>query len=188
MYLLPFKLILIVFSRTHGLSGVPTHLQYLRQEVGLSGEPWDNLGKEWCSLASLWLRAETLLLKSAQSDQTFTEIHKSNIPEAWKDWMCSKNMKTDSLKPADSFRHIFTQYLNGLLTGVLKPRGIIMQQMWCCPGKMEHLDFFYVSSGKHSILVSDQSGTTTLIVLNKFLMQLYRSHPCRHLHIPITIL
>ena len=103
-----FKLILIVFSRTHGLSSVPTHLQYLRQEVGLSGEPWDNLGKEWRSLASLWLCAEMLLLKSTRSDQTFTEIHKSNIPKVRKDWMCSKNMKTDSPKPADSFGRIFT--------------------------------------------------------------------------------
>ena len=44
-------------------------------------------------------------------------------------------MKTDSPKPADSFGRIFTQYLNGLLTGVLKPGGIVMQQMWCRPGK-----------------------------------------------------
>ena len=97
-----------------GLHGIPAPLKYLSKEVGLIGDPWANPGKQWQSLAKLWLCAETVLSKSNRNDLSFTQIHKSAIPEDWKDWMNAKLMNTNVRPPDESFGKSFTQYLKGL--------------------------------------------------------------------------
>jgi hypothetical protein len=77
-----------------GLAGVPTTLQHLREEVGLAGEPWETMGVEWQALGSLWLRTDTALTRSARTDLSFKEIHQLSIPDAWKQWMLAKAMKS----------------------------------------------------------------------------------------------
>ena len=78
---------LIYLLRLLGLSGVPPTLQPLHKEAGLAGEAWVSLRPQWQALAALWICAETILSKAAQSDLSLDEIHSSNIPDAWKDWM-----------------------------------------------------------------------------------------------------
>ena len=94
-----------------GLRGIPAPLKCLSKEVRLVGDPWANLSEQWQSLAKLWLRVETVLLKSNHNDLSFTQIHKSAIPEDWKEWMNAKLMNTDVRPPDESFRKSFTQYL-----------------------------------------------------------------------------
>lgn len=108
---------------------MPTNLQYLRDEVGLAGNSWESLGLEWCSLVTLWLWTKTFLLKAARANLTLTKIHKSNIPQAWKDWMSCKIMKVDATWP------MFTHYLKGLPASVCKSGGMVMEQEWCWSGK-----------------------------------------------------
>jgi hypothetical protein len=119
-----------------GLSNVPTPLIHLREEVGLSGAPWESLGAEWHSLAALWLRTETALsLRSGRTDLSFADIHKSSIPEAWKEWMNAKIMKTDTQRPSDSFGKELANYLSGLPSTAFDIGGTIQAGIWCRPGK-----------------------------------------------------
>lgn len=118
-----------------GLGGVPTPLQYLREEVGLSGAAWETLGAEWQALGALWIQAETALSRSGRIDLSFTEIRKSSIPEEWKDWMNSKLMNTDATKPAESFGKAFTDYLKSLPSTAMEAGGTVGQEIWCRPGK-----------------------------------------------------
>jgi hypothetical protein len=53
---------------------MPSLLQYLCEEVGLSGEPWQTLGAKWQALAAKWLHTETALGKSGNTELTFNEI------------------------------------------------------------------------------------------------------------------
>ena len=118
-----------------GLEGVPTALLYLHKEVGLAGDTWNTLGARWQALAQLWLHAEAALAKSAHSDLSFTQIHKSAIPEDWKDWMNAKLMNIDARPPAESFIKAFTNYLKGL-NFTMADQGItVMSTLWCHPGK-----------------------------------------------------
>ena len=119
----------------HGLSGVPTTFQYLREEIGLAGHAWESLGKEWQSIAKLWLRTELILIKAARSDLSFNEIRLSDIPEEWKDWMSGKLMNSDASRPAESFGSKFTKYLKGLPPSVRRTGGTVMEQVWCRSGK-----------------------------------------------------
>jgi hypothetical protein len=74
---------------------MPSALLYLREEVRLSGAPWESFGAKWQALASLWLRAEATLVKSGHSTLSYNEIDQSSIPEEWKDWMSSKLLRTN---------------------------------------------------------------------------------------------
>ena len=114
---------------------MPANLQYLRDEVGLVGDSWESLGLEWCSLVTFWLWTETFLLKAARANLTLTEIHKSDIPQAWKDWISCKIMKVDAPWPLETFGPMFTHYLKGLPASVCKSRGMVMEQEWCRSGK-----------------------------------------------------
>lgn len=97
-----------------GLSGVPTDLFPLREEVGLAGEQWEALGPKWHSLASTWLRAETALHRSGKPDLTFKEVEDSSLPRDWKNWMHDKLLRVDNNGPSDSWAECFTEYLKKL--------------------------------------------------------------------------
>jgi hypothetical protein len=43
------------------LSGMPSTLKHLQEEVGLAGENWETLGSGWQALGYLWLCTETAL-------------------------------------------------------------------------------------------------------------------------------
>ena len=90
---------------------------------------------EWQALAALWLHAEAILSKAAQSDLSLDEICLSNIPDVWKDWMNAKHLKTDTQTPLDTFRQVLTNYLASLPSSTSKVGGSIMKQVWCQPGK-----------------------------------------------------
>ena len=97
---------------------------------------WVSLGPQWQALAALWLRAKAILSKAARSDLSFDEIHLSDIPDAWKDWMNVKHSKTDVQTPLDTFEQVLTNYLAGLPLSTGEVGGSIMKQVWCWPGKM----------------------------------------------------
>jgi hypothetical protein len=119
----------------HGLSGVPTTLQHMREEVGLAGEPWETLGTEWQSLASLWLRTDSALIRSGRTDLSFKEIHALSISDNWKQWMMAKGLKTDAKPPSESFGKVFTNYLQGLPASTHKIGGTVMDQAWSRSGR-----------------------------------------------------
>jgi hypothetical protein len=119
----------------HGLSGVPTTLQHLREEVRLVGEPWETLGAEWQSLGSLWLRTDTALIKSGCTNLSFKEIYESSIPDNWKQWMATKAMKTNAKHPLESFGKVFTNYLCSLPASTHTIGGTVMDQIWSCSGR-----------------------------------------------------
>jgi hypothetical protein len=114
---------------------MPSALLYLREEVGLSGAPWESFGAKWQALASLWLRAEATLVKSGRSDLSYNEIDQSSIPEEWKDWMSAKLLRTDAKRPPDSFGQRFTDYLQGVPSSSQDNRDNVMSEMWTRPGK-----------------------------------------------------
>ena len=123
-----------IFISLHGLSGVPASLQYLREEVRLAGLDWESLGAEWKTLTALWLCTEILLSKTGWTDLSFTEIHVSSIPDAWKDWMSAKVMNTDAHHPTQAFGLVFTDYLNKLPSSTMVIEGTVMTEIWCRPG------------------------------------------------------
>jgi hypothetical protein len=114
---------------------VPTALQHLREEVRLAGVDWESLGDNWQTLAALWLHAETSLSKSGRTDLSFDQIRLSSIPDAWKDWMCAKVMKSNATRPAEEFGQVFTKYLNKLPLSTVAIKGTVMMEVWCRPGK-----------------------------------------------------
>jgi len=118
-----------------GLAGVPTTLQHLREEVGLAGEPWETMGAEWQALASLWLRTDTALIRSARTDLSLKEIHQLSIPDAWKQWMFAKAMKTDAPHPSEAFGKVFTDYLSSLPASTHAIGGTVMNQAWSRSGQ-----------------------------------------------------
>ena len=122
-------------SSLPGLNGVPTPLLHLCKEVGLVGKMWTSLGDQWQVLCKLWLCPETILELSTRSDLSFTQIHKSTIPGDWKDWMNSKLMNSNAKPPADSFRNVFTEYLNGLQLTVKDSTNTVMSAIWYYSGK-----------------------------------------------------
>ena len=63
-----------------GLASVPQSLLTIREEAGLAGQGWEDLGKSWHTLAALWLRAETRLSKSGRTDLKYAEVHASSLP------------------------------------------------------------------------------------------------------------
>ena len=117
------------------MAGIPSSLQHLRDEVGLSGEPWDSLGASWQALAAKWLRAEAALAKSGNKELTFNEIRQSDIPEGWKDWMSAKVLRIDAKPASETFGQDFTDYLRGLAPSTLKVGGTVMSEVWARPGK-----------------------------------------------------
>ena len=44
-------------------------------------------------------------------------------------------MKTDVVRPPESFGKVFTNYLKGLPSTVLEIGGTVMTEIWCRPGK-----------------------------------------------------
>ena len=126
---------LIYLLRLLGLSSVPSTLQPLCEEAGLAGAALVSLGPQWQALAALWLHTEAILSKGAQSDLSLDEIHSSDIPDAWKDWMNAKHLKADTQTPLDTFGQVLTDYLAGLPSSTGKVGGSIMKQVWCWPGK-----------------------------------------------------
>ena len=127
---------LIYLLRLLGLSSVPPTLQPLHEEARLAGVAWVSLRPQWQALAALWLHAEAILSKTAQSDLSLDEICSSDIPVAWKDWMNVKHLKMDAQTPLDTFRQVLTDYLASLPSSTGKVGGSIMKQVWCRPGKM----------------------------------------------------
>ena len=119
----------------HGLPSVPPTFQFLREEIGLVGPAWESLGREWQSLAKLWLRMELFLVKAAQSDLSFNEIHLSDIPQDWKDWMSAKLMSSNASQLVESFGSKFTMYLKGLPPSICMTGRTVMEQVWCHSGK-----------------------------------------------------
>jgi hypothetical protein len=93
------------------------------------------MGVQWKALAALWLRTEILLTKSGRTDLSFTQVHKSSIPEEWKEWMNAKLMSVDARPPAASFGKVFTNYLMGLPSSTMEKKGTVMTEIWCRPGK-----------------------------------------------------
>ena len=114
----------------------PPTLQPLCEEAGLAGAAWVSLGPQWQALVVLWLHAKAILFKAAQSDLSLDEIHSSNIPVAWKDWMNVKHLKMDTQTPSDTFGQVLTNYLVGLPSSTGEVGGSVMKQVWCWPGKM----------------------------------------------------
>ncbi|KIM79995.1 hypothetical protein PILCRDRAFT_9885 [Piloderma croceum F 1598] len=117
-----------------GLTGVPTTLQHLCEEVGLAGKPWETMGVEWQALGSLWLRTDTALIRSARPDLSLTEIHELSIPNTWKQWMFAKAMKTDAPCPSEAFGKAFTEYLRTLPVSTHAIGGTVMDQAWSRSG------------------------------------------------------
>ena len=107
----------------------------MREEIGLSGDGWVDLGERWHKLAALWLRAETLLGKSGQGDLTFKTIFDSNLPDPLKEWLSTRILRTDAARPGESFGKEFTTYLVNLPWGVFADGNGIMNELWCRPGK-----------------------------------------------------
>ena len=122
-------------SSLPGLGGVPSSLQYLREEVGLSGAAWESLGVEWRALGALWVQAETALSRSGRTDLSFNEVREAPIPDEWKEWMNAKLMNIEAKRPAEPFGKVFTHYLKSLPSTTLKAGGTVGMQMWCRPGK-----------------------------------------------------
>jgi hypothetical protein len=118
-----------------GLASVPQSLLTIREEVGLSGQGWEDLGKPWHTLAALWLRAEVVLGKSGRPDLKYAEIHASTLPASLKDWMCCKIMHVDCSRPGEPFGNEFTNYLVGLPWSSLADSNSIMDEIWCHPGR-----------------------------------------------------
>jgi hypothetical protein len=92
------------------------------------------MGAEWQSLASLWLRTDTALIRSGRTDLSFKEIHQLSIPDDWKQWMFAKIMKVDAKCPPDSFGKVFTDYLHGLPANTDVIGGTVMDQAWSRSG------------------------------------------------------
>ena len=118
-----------------GLSGMPSTLQHLWEEVRLAGGSWETLGGDWQTLGNLWLHTETVLAWSSCTDLTFAKIHELSIPDEWKDWMCAKLMRTEAIHLAESFGKVFTDYLNGLPLSAQKLSGTVMNEGWSHPGQ-----------------------------------------------------
>ena len=83
-------------------------MHYIHEEVGLAGLAWESMGAQWQTLGSLWLCAEQALSKSRCTDLLMDEVRKSDIPAEWKDWMYAKNMRTNAMRPLESFRKILS--------------------------------------------------------------------------------
>jgi hypothetical protein len=93
------------------------------------------MGAEWQALGSLWLRADTALIRSARTDLSFKEIHQLSIPDAWKEWMFAKAMKIDAPCPSEAFGKVFTEYLRGLPASTHAIGGTVMDQAWSRSGR-----------------------------------------------------
>lgn len=107
----------------------------MREEVGLAGQGWVDLGERWHKLAALWLCAETLLRKSGQGDLTFQMIFNCTLPEPLKDWLNSRILRTDATRPGESFGKEFTAYLADLPWSSFADETALMSEIWCRPGK-----------------------------------------------------
>lgn len=118
-----------------GLASVPQSLLTIREEAGLAGQGWEDLGKSWHTLAALWLRAETRLSKSGRTDLKYAEVHASSLPEPLKQWMYSKLLQVDCSRPGEQFGNEFTSYLVELPWSSLTNGNAIMDEVWCRPGK-----------------------------------------------------
>jgi hypothetical protein len=93
------------------------------------------MGVEWQALGSLWLRTDTALIRSARTDLSLTEIHQLFIPDAWKQWMFAKAMKTDATRPSEAFGNVFTEYLRTLPASTHAIDGTVMDQPWSRSGR-----------------------------------------------------
>jgi hypothetical protein len=114
---------------------VPTDFQHIREEIGLAGPSWTDLGKTWHALGTLWLRAEGQLTKLGRTDLKFDEVRKSSLPEPLKDWIYSKLMHTDATRPNESFGDVFTDFLRGLPWNHLTQGDNVVEQIWCRTGR-----------------------------------------------------
>jgi hypothetical protein len=123
------------FYSVNGLSSVPACLINCRDGLGLVDPVWTSYGKEWRSLAALWLRAETALSKTGRCDLTITEINDSTIPNAIKDWMYSKRMAQDARPPDDRFGKVWTAFLASLKIDTYPDGDALLEEVWCRPGQ-----------------------------------------------------
>lgn len=127
--------------RVNGLSSVPACLIHYRNELGLLDPIWTSYGKEWRSLATLWLRAEAALSKTGRSDLTFKEIKDLAIPDGIKDWMYSKLMTQPAHLPDDRFGKVWTAFLASLKINTFPDGDAILEEVWCRPGKTGIVSF-----------------------------------------------
>jgi len=118
-----------------GLSSVPIHLHHLREETGLAGPGWVDLGKDWHALAALWLRAEAQLVRLGRPDLEFDEVRTSSLPGALKEWVQCKLLRVDAPRPRESFGTEFTAYLQQLPWDKMTQGNNILDQIWCRTGK-----------------------------------------------------
>jgi len=170
--------IIKIYISLYGLSGVPASLQYLCEEVGLAGPNWESLGVDWKALAALWLRAEIALAKFCQTNLSYNQIREASIPDQWKDWMYAKLMKTDAKGPSESFRKVFTAYLNGLPSSTMAIQGTVMTEIWCRPGKTGIISLLLCLYWQAEYSVQDMVGKRMSSVLNIFLTLFWRNHSC----------
>ena len=106
-----------------------------KEKLGLLDPTWTSYGKEWRSLASLWLRAESALAKSGRADLKFAEINHSSLPQAIKDWMVHALMRVDAMPPrGDGFGAIWTSFLKSLPISEWKDNDGVLEQVWCRTG------------------------------------------------------
>jgi hypothetical protein len=49
--------------------------------------------------------------------------------------MYAKTMKSDAKCLGESFKQVFTNYLNGFKASTQVVGGTVMDEIWCCPGK-----------------------------------------------------
>ena len=94
------------------------------------------MGARWQALATLWLCAEAVLSSSGRTNLSFLQIHKSTLPDDWKEWMNAKLMRTNTPAPAEPFGKIFTSYLKGIQETMLEQGGTVMTEIWCHSGRM----------------------------------------------------
>ena len=118
-----------------GLASVPQSLLTIQEEARLAGQGWEDLGKSWHTLATLWLHAETHLRKSGRTDLKYAGVHASSLPEPLKQWMYSKLLRVVCSRPGEQFENEFTSYLVELPWSSLTNGNVIMDEVWCRPGK-----------------------------------------------------
>ena len=107
----------------------------------------ESLGTEWQVFGALWLQMEATLSRSGRTDLSFTKIHKSFIPEEWKEWMNVKLMNINVKWPMDSFVHVLTSYLKSL---PWKSAALLWQKYGAAQKRQAFWAFYFVSIGRQN--------------------------------------
>lgn len=118
---------------------MPKALKDHKEELGLTGDFWATIGastNKFHQLAQCWLNTEVVITKLAKPDLTQEEIFKSNIPEAWKDWMAAKELPNDHSKLDESFGTTFKVYLQSLdIPSLQRNPDAVLELIWARDGR-----------------------------------------------------